>query len=133
MEADRNRPATIIEGLTRRNTNAIERAEKIAALMRDQCLSETEISLAVGYSLPWVCNHLRLLRLPSDVIGLMRDGALTFADGKALANLSARDADVLARRRVANGWTSKRLEQEVRELRKLSQGETPGDPAEASE
>jgi ParB family chromosome partitioning protein len=130
MEHLTARRTKLVGELRRKTLDPITRAEKIEELIKDPAypLLETDVALAIGYSLPWVSNHLRLLRLPSFTANLLRRGALTFADGKALANLTPAEADWFAETKLREKWTSRTLEEQVAQYRRV-QTEKPAERA----
>jgi ParB family transcriptional regulator, chromosome partitioning protein len=84
LDSGRAKVLALIENLQRVNLNAIEEAEGYADLAAEG-LTQDAIAAKVGRSRPAVANALRLLKLPSDVLTLIRIGKLTSAHGLALA------------------------------------------------
>ena len=66
----------IIENLQREDLNAIEEAESYKKLMEDLNITQQEVAERLSKSRPYIANMLRLLKLPSDVAKMVRDGEL---------------------------------------------------------
>lgn len=124
VESDRELlELALVENLQRTDLNPIEEAEAYLALQEKFGLSQDAIAGRVGKSRPAVANALRLLRLPEEVVALLRSGELTAGQARPLLSLRARDAQLeLARRAVAEGLSA-------RELERLTA--PPPDPAQA--
>lgn len=77
----------IIENLQREDLNPIEEAEGLQALI-DKCgFTQEEVASSVGKSRPAIANSLRLLRLPSEVREMTRDGKISAGHARALISL----------------------------------------------
>jgi len=105
----------IIENVQRRDLNPLEAAEGYRRLIDSFGLTQGEVAEIVGKSRPAVANTLRLLGLPDDVRHLVAEGHLSEGHARALLPLidPAQQAAV-AQRTIAQGWTVRRLESEVR-------------------
>lgn len=105
----------VIENVQREDLNPLEAAEAYQQLMREFDLSQADVAALVGKSRVAVANTVRLLGLAPDVRSLVVNGQLTEGHGRALLPL-AEPADQLAmaRRVVAEEWTVRRTEEEVR-------------------
>ncbi len=78
----------LVENLRRRDLNAIEVAEGYRRLQA-RGLTQGQIAERVGSSQPAVANALRLLKLPEDVRGLIREGKLTAGHGAVVLQIAA--------------------------------------------
>lgn len=108
--------AAMLENIARADFSPVEKARGFASMIEDLGLTREAVGKRVGESRVSVSNHLRLLDLPDDVLDLLDDGTLSFAHGRALLlcdDHATRRA--LARRAVAEDWTTRRLEQAARE------------------
>ncbi len=76
---------SLIENLQRADLNPIEEAYGFASLIKDFSLTQEEAAQRVGKSRPAVANALRLLKLPEQVIGYVRDGKLSAGHARTLA------------------------------------------------
>lgn len=77
----------LIENIQRKDLDFVEEAEGISQLIRIFDMSQEEAAHRLGKSQPSVANKLRLLRLPVDVLDMLRDEGLTERHGRALLRL----------------------------------------------
>jgi ParB family chromosome partitioning protein len=77
----------LIENIQRENLNCVEIALSYFQLLEDFQLKQEEISQRVGKDRSSVANHLRLLKLPEEIIRDLRESKLSFGHGKALLAL----------------------------------------------
>lgn len=74
----------IIENLQREDLNPIEEAEGLQALI-DKCgFTQEEVATSVGKSRPAIANSLRLLRLPTEVRDMTKNGDISAGHARAL-------------------------------------------------
>ena len=74
----------LIENLQREDLNPVEEAFGFRKLMDDFSLTQEEAAEKVGKSRPTVANALRLLKLPAEVLELVRDGKISAGHARAL-------------------------------------------------
>lgn len=74
----------LIENLQREDLNPVEEAFGFRKLMDDFSLTQEEAAEKVGKSRPAVANALRLLKLPSEVLDLLRAGSISAGHARAL-------------------------------------------------
>ena len=97
----------LVENLQRRDLNFVEEATALAKLIETYHLSQEEAARRIGKSQSAVANKLRLLRLPPDVLTLLR----------ALLRLEEPELQRMAARHVAEqGLTVARTEEYVEAL-----------------
>jgi ParB family transcriptional regulator, chromosome partitioning protein len=84
----------LVENLQRSDLNPIEEAEAYLALQEKFGLSQEEVAARVGKGRPTVANALRLLRLPPEVLEMLRDGRLTAGQARPLLGLTGREQQV---------------------------------------
>ena len=104
----------LIENIQREDLNPIERARALRDLVDRHGMTQERVARAVGVSRSSVANTLRLLDLPDEIIGMVRDGVLSMGHAKAL--LSAPDSDLridLATRCTREGWNVRTLERRI--------------------
>jgi ParB family chromosome partitioning protein len=77
----------LIENEQRVELNPIESARSYARIIDDFHLSQTELADVLGRDRSTVANLLRLLRLPEEVQGLVRERRLTMGHARALAGV----------------------------------------------
>lgn len=112
----------LVENLQRTDLDPVEEAEAYLALQEKFGLSQEDIAARVGKSRPTVANALRLLRLPEEILALLRTGELTAGQARPLLAIRDRgEQGELARRAVAEGLSARDLERIVGEPK-------PGEP-----
>lgn len=106
---------SLIENIQREDLNPIEEAAAIRLLMQQHDLTQEEVSERIGKSRPAIANALRLLTLSKSVQALVKEGKLSAGHGKMLAGVAdAKLQKELAEKCVANDWSVRRLEDELR-------------------
>ncbi len=90
----------LIENIQRQDLNCIDTALAYFQLIEDFTLTQEEAARRVGKDRASIANHLRLLRLPEELIGDLRCGALSFGHGKALLALEENELRLLARKEI---------------------------------
>ena len=121
---------SLIENLQRRDLDFWEEAKALERLTTVYGLSQEEAAAKVGKSQSAVANKLRLLRLPQEVLAMLRKHGFTERHARALLRLptpeaQAAGADLL----VKEGWTVARTEKYVEEvLRNQTKGKKTRPP-----
>ena len=121
---------SLIENLQRRDLDFWEEAKALERLTTVYGLSQEEAAAKVGKSQSAVANKLRLLRLPQEVLALLRKHGFTERHARALLRLptpeaQAAGADLL----VKEGWTVARTDKYVEEvLRNQTKGKKTRPP-----
>jgi ParB family chromosome partitioning protein len=82
---------TIVENLQREDLSALEQAEAFRVLSKEFSLTQQQIGERVGLSRASVTNYMRLLKLPRDVMQLLAEKKISFAEAKELLALSSDD------------------------------------------
>lgn len=101
----------LVENLQRSDLNPIEEAEAYAALQEKFGLSQEEVAGRVGKARTTVTNSLRLLRLPDEVLDLLREGRLTAGQARPLLAIADPEEQIrLADRAVRDGLSARDLE-----------------------
>lgn len=102
----------LIENLQRSDLNPMEEAQGYQQLIEQNGLTQEELSKLVSKSRSSVANTLRLLDLPDDVQGLMRDGKLSAGHARALLMVPTSEGrSKLAQKVVDEGLTVRKTEQ----------------------
>jgi len=78
----------LIENLQRENLNAIEEALGYSQLVSQFQLTQELVATKVGKSRAVVANALRLLKLPSELQGFIREGRLSVGHAKVILGLT---------------------------------------------
>ena len=106
-----------VENLQRRDLNFVEEATALAKLIGTYHLSQEEAARRIGKSQSAVANKLRLLRLPPDVLTLLRERGCTERHARALLRLEEPELQRMAAQHVAEqGLTVARTEEYVEAL-----------------
>lgn len=111
---------SIIENVQRADLNCVEEALAYFQLMEDFQMTQDEVAKKLGKERSTIANHLRILKLPRDVIEMMQKELLTFGHGKVLAVEKERERII----RLANIAVTEQLS--VRELEKLMKTKLKG-------
>lgn len=109
----------IIENIQRADLNPVEEAMAYRQLMDRFGHTQEKLAEALGKSRSHIANQLRLLTLPADVLGHLREGRLTAGHARAL--VATGNAADLARQVIARGLSVRDTERLVRK--------PPADPA----
>ena len=132
IEGDEREAAEIalVENIQREDLNPVEEAMAYRALSDDYGMTQEEISSKIGKSRSAIANFERLLDLPDEVLSLVAAKDLSAGHARTLLSLREdEDRILLAHRTVAEGWSVRTLEEEVkRAIRRKKQEEAP--PAE---
>ena len=81
----------LVENLQREDLNALEAAQAYARLKEEFHLTQEKIAERVGKDRATIANSLRLLKLPSSVHKMIREGSLSGGHARALLALSSPD------------------------------------------
>jgi ParB family chromosome partitioning protein len=82
---------TIIENLQREDLSALEQAEAFRLLSEEFNLTQAQIGERVGLSRESVANYMRLLKLPREVMQLLAEKRINFAQARELLKLENND------------------------------------------
>ena len=92
----------------------------IDGVTKKEYLSEEEIADRVGKSKPAVVNTMRLLNLPDKAKKAMVEHKLTEGVMRPLVNADPEIIDRILPKIIDEGWTARRVEREMQELKKKS-------------
>lgn len=98
----------IIENIQRADLNPVEEAQGYRQLMDRFGHTQEKLAEAMGKSRSHIANLIRLLSLPEEVLGYLRDGRLSAGHARALVVLD--DPAALARRVVSEGLSVREVE-----------------------
>lgn len=119
----------LIENIQRQELNAIEEANAYKRLIESLGLTQEEVAQRVGRDRTFITNYLRILKLPTEIQGLLEQEKLTFGHARAL--LSIADAHLqrrLAQRIYKNNWSVRETESRIRNLSRERQANAPAAP-----
>lgn len=108
--------ATTIENLQREDLNPIEEAQAYQRLADEFNYSHEGIAKTLGKSRTKVSNSMRLLSLDARVQKLLVDKQLSEGHGKILVNLVPSLQFKLAEKCAIQGWSVRKLEQEIKKM-----------------
>lgn len=114
----------IIENVQRADLNPVEEAMGYQLLIDEHDYTQADLAQVIGKSRSHVANTLRLLKLPTEVQGLINEGALTAGHARTLITMD--NPRAVAERIVKEGLS-------VRQVEALSQAESKGLPAPKTE
>jgi ParB family chromosome partitioning protein len=119
----------IIENLQREDLNAIELAFGYKALIDDYGLTQEQVAKRVSKSRPDVANTMRLLSLPENVVGHIRNGKISKGHAKALLSLEDKQLiEATAERIVKDDLHVREIERLAQQKKQLKK-ESKADPA----
>jgi len=98
----------IIENIQRADLNPVEEAMGYRSLIERFGHTQEKLAEAMGKSRSHIANLMRLLTLPDDVQGLLREGKLSAGHARAL--ITAEDPSMLARKVVLEGLSVRQTE-----------------------
>lgn len=108
----------LIENIQRQDLNCVDSALAYAQLANDFSLTQEEISKRVGKDRGTVANHLRLLKLPEEIIESLKSTALSFGHAKVLMGLDDRTLLLKAHEEVvASGLSVRETEELINHLK----------------
>ncbi len=116
----------IIENVQRADLNPLEEAMGYNELIEQFGYSQTDLAKIIGKSRSHVANTLRLMKLPDNVQGMLRDGKLTAGHARAL--LAVDDPASIASQIVDQGLNVRQVEALTQE-----QSERAGKPVKQRE
>ncbi len=110
----------LIENVQRDSLLPLEEAQAYAHLMETQSLNQSDLARQLGVDRRRVSEKLSLLQLPNATQSFLSSRADTFSERHGLLLASAPEhvnVELLAERCVAEGWSTRRLEQKLSDLR----------------
>lgn len=111
----------LIENIQRENLNAMEIALSYQRLLTECNLKQEELGDRVGKNRTTVNNYLRLLKLPPDIQGALRDGLLSMGHARALLAIEDISEQIVVFQRILKESLSvRKVEQIVRELSEIN-------------
>ena len=125
--------AALVENLQREDLTPVETALAYRRLCEEHGYGAEQLAQRLGKSRAAVANTMRLLKLPPEVLALVDEGRLSEGHARALLGAAGeQNQRTLARRAVAEGWSVRETERQVRRLRQAQQRPTtPGRPSPA--
>lgn len=123
----------LVENLQREDLNPVDEAQGYAELMERFRLTQDLVATKVGRSRAAVANALRLLRLPTAVQGLLREGKISTGHAKVLLGLTGLALQSEAAERVVKeGLSVRQAEELVARMTAPEPAPEPGRPPGAA-
>jgi|AntRauTorcE11897_2_1112592.scaffolds.fasta_scaffold03027_3 ParB family chromosome partitioning protein len=85
---------SLVENIQRQDLNFLDEALAYYSIMNQFGLSQTELGEKVGKSQSTIANKLRILKLPEEILALIRGSALTERHARALLKLDDQQKQV---------------------------------------
>ncbi|WP_420396401.1 ParB/RepB/Spo0J family partition protein [Nioella sp.] len=117
----------IIENIQRADLNPVEEAMGYRQLMDRFNHTQERLATAMGKSRSHIANLMRLLSLPEEVQGYLRDGQLSAGHARAL--VGSEDAVIIAREVINKGLSVRDVEKRMRKPATPTGGATRQRPA----
>ncbi len=111
----------IVENIQRDDLSPIEEARGYKRLFEEFKYDHESISKLMSKSRSHVSNTLRLLTLPSDVIGMLEEGSLTSGQARPLIGIS--NASSIAEEIVAKNYSARKVEYLVKSKKNTNKKE----------
>jgi len=97
---------SLLENIQRENLNVVEEAFAYQRLIDNLNYTQQELAQRIGKSRVYITNILRLLKLPSQILDLLRDGKLTSGHARCLITVEDEEkqeilAEEIVRRRLS--------------------------------
>jgi len=122
----------LVENLQRTDLNPVEEAEAYRRLAKEFGLSQEETAIRVGKGRTSISNAVRLLRLPDEVLDLLRQGRLSAGQARPLLALGSEEEIVKLARKAADGGLSARALERAASGKKPKKAEPLVDPDTAA-
>lgn len=87
FEERRKREVALIENIQREDLNVLEEALAYQEIMEAACINQEELAGKVGKSRSAITNTLRILKLPDEMKGALRDNKITAGHARSLLSV----------------------------------------------
>ena len=125
LDAQNRLELSLIENVQREDLNAIEIATAYAKLKTQFNLSSADVAKRVGKSEPAVINTMRLLTLPEEAKHAMVEHKLSEGQMRPLITATPEQIKSVLPRIIAEGWSARKVEQYMVELKKAKKAAQP--------
>lgn len=123
---------SLIENLQRRNLNPLETATAYLKLRDQFNMTLDQIAKRMGVlSISAVSNKLRLLKLPKTAQQAVAEGRVSEGQVRPLIGLEDAVLEKALEKIIAEGWSARKVEQYVVQLKKEAEGEGQAEQKEA--
>ena len=119
----------LVENIQRADLNALEEAAAYQQLVQEFGLTQEQVAARVGRSRAAIANSLRLLRLPEEIKGALRQGRISEGHARAILGLAdAEDQLAVLRAVEKRGLSVRQTEELVRRLASATEAPEPPPP-----
>ncbi len=116
---------SIVENIQRQDLNPVEQAKAFQRLMDEFSMTQSDVAEQVGKDRVTVANAIRLLKLPDDVVELIRNGRISVGHAKALLSIKEPHAQrSLAKKVITESLSVRELESLVSRVVVLDGGKS---------
>jgi ParB family chromosome partitioning protein len=120
----------LVENLQREDLDPVEQARAFDRLVREHGMSQEDVAKRVGKDRTTVTNSLRLLKASKALLAALEAGDVSEGLARALLPLEGPLQESLLRAAVAEGWSVRQVEAQVRRQRTgVSERRRPAEPA----
>lgn len=117
----------LVENIQREDLNPIEIAMGYQRLIDEAGHTQAEVAEKVGKKRSTVANMLRLLNLPDFIQAGLRDQEISMGHARALISVDDEEMqEEIYRKAVKNDWSVRRIEKQVRDRGRESDGKKSG-------
>jgi len=116
----------IIENEQRDDLTAVESARAYKRLIDEFSFTQQQVAESIGVSRVQVSNLIRLLQLPISIQEMIEKRLLTMGNARPLVGLDAGKAEALARKCIAEQWSSRQMEKEAKRIMHDHVSSAPG-------
>ena len=114
---------SLVENIQREDLNPIEIAQSYQQLLSLFDLTQEELAESVGKDRSTVTNFIRLLKLPDQIQGSLRDNEITMGHARALLSIGEEERRLDIWRRIRDeGLSVRRTEALVKEIAQTGKG-----------
>lgn len=112
----------LVENIQREDLNAIEVALSYERLLTECSLTQEDLSEKIAKSRSNIANHIRLLKLPSEIQAGLRDKSISMGHARALLSLDTEEEQLLKFKEILENKLSVRA---IEEKVKIQKSNTP--------
>lgn len=95
IKPEKLRELALIENIQREDLNPIDLALSYETLIKEYRITQEDLANRLNKSRTQITNTISLLRLPNNVINMLRDGTISQGHAKVLVNLSKDDCEAV--------------------------------------
>lgn len=115
----------IVENLQRKDLNPIEKALSFRRYLEEHACTQDDLAKRLKIDRSTIANLMRLLELPSAVLGAVRRGGITAGHARALLPLGdEHEQEDFSGRIQSEGWSVRHTEQQVQDHIEASEPDT---------